>query len=311
MPAVDQKTETRNEALAQLLAAPPSPLDRLPGFYRAVEDYANQFSIQLRMRDGIEGNVHERETIATSLAETLEGRTDYAVIPVDVADWDCRLAIGISFDLVYAVVETMFGGDGTMPPMSGDRAPTRLECKLAQHFLDNSIYALQKSFSENGTLNLKVGSVESNLSEVDFGRKASSIVLARLDIEISGRRGELILIMPKAALEGMRRTGLPGDQGSGNNDPEWADQFSRELQRADVQLRALIRTRSLVLGDIARLAPGVVLPLEVDANANVYLEANEEPIFVCAMGQMEGRYTVRIKESYDMTRILMEEITGQ
>ena len=311
MPEVEHNSETQNLALAQLLAAPPSPLDRLPGFVRAVEDYAQQFSAQLRVRDGLEGNVSVREIVATSLVDVLDANSNYLGIAVDVADWDSRLAIGLSYELLFAVVEAMFGGDGALPVSIPDRLPTRLERKVAQHFLDSTIYALQKCFSDDGTLRLKVSDIETELGEIDFNRKTSSVVLVRLDVRINNRSGDFMLILPKSVLDGLRKSGLPGDQGAGNSDPVWATQFTRELQRADVQLRAVIRDRSFVLGDIARLAPGSVLPLDADPGTNVYLEANEEPVFVCSMGQMDGRYTVRVNESYDMTRDLMEEITGR
>ena len=307
----DVNREAGQDALAQLLFAAASPLDRLPGLASAVVDYATQFSAELRARDGIDVIVTPRESIAANIAEFSDSEAKFAGVPLEVPDWETKIAIGMSHDLIFSAVEAVFGGDGTMPASDINRAPSHLELKVATHFIGHALTAFKKSFSRTGGLILRAGDIKANLGEIEFGRKNTSVVLVRLDVEIIGRVGEIVLVLPKNALEGLRRDGLPGDHSGGDHDPVWETQFTRELQRADVKLRAVIRDRSLMLGDIAKLEVGSLLPLEADANANVYLEANDEAVFVCSMGQADGRYTVRLRDNFDKTRDLMDEIVGR
>ena len=57
--------------------------------------------------------------------------------------WDARIMVGLDNKLVFALVEALFGGDGSEPPYAENRALTNIEMRVAQKTFDIIARALQ------------------------------------------------------------------------------------------------------------------------------------------------------------------------
>ena len=50
------------------------------------------------------------------------------------------------------------------------------------------------------------------------------------------------------------------------------------------------------LGDLTNLKVGQVIELQATARSPVTLACNEQPVFNCQLGQLDGSYTLQIEE---------------
>jgi len=78
---------------------------------------------------------------------------------------------------------------------------------------------------------------------------------------------------------------------------EWARQLQAELKSADVTLTAILEERRMTLADVAAFKIGQLISLEARIDGRIKLECNDQPLFVCEIGQSEGAYTVRVDET--------------
>ena len=78
--------------------------------------------------------------------------------------------------------------------------------------------------------------------------------------------------------------------------------------RAEVTLRAILDEKSVTLEQIAALKIGQRIELNVTPRSPVKLEANEQPLFWCQLGQSEGNYRLRIENVFDPEQEFLDDI---
>jgi flagellar motor switch protein FliM len=61
--------------------------------------------------------------------------------------WDNRIIVGFDRDFVFTVVELLFGGDGSEPPVEVERNFSAIELHVAQFLFEQTALALQSAFS--------------------------------------------------------------------------------------------------------------------------------------------------------------------
>ena len=79
------------------------------------------------------------------ILETAEGKAVVAVLHAQA--WDARVLVGLDNKLIFALVEALFGGDGSEAPYVENRALTNIEMRVAQKTIDLISRSLQSAFS--------------------------------------------------------------------------------------------------------------------------------------------------------------------
>jgi len=232
------------------------------------------------------------------ILEAAEGKAVVAVLQAQA--WDARIMIGLDNKLVFALVEAMFGGDGSEAPYSDTRALTNIEMRLAQKTFDLITKALQSAFSAVVETHFKFERIETRMDFAVIAPRNNFTVLTKLNLRILGRSGELFVVMPQAALNPIRQN-LAADHANdfATADPRWRKQIKAEVGKAEVTVQAIIEEDGFTLGDVADLKVGSILHLKATPKSRVKLECNAEPLFWCQLGQAEGKYTLRIDDMVD------------
>ena len=83
---------------------------------------------------------------------------------------------------------------------------------------------------------------------------------------------------------------MPGDSG------EWSATLESKLAATSVTLQAVISARSMTLGELKEFRTGKVVELGQGNTSPVVLDCEGEPLYVCAIGQKDGRLAVNIQE---------------
>jgi flagellar motor switch protein FliM len=134
-------------------------------------------------------------------------------------------------------------------------------------------------------------------------------VVAKIGIRALERGGEMLIVIPQAALNPMRQSlAREPEPEASARDPRWAKQFESEIRRTEVKLTAKIEERGCTLGDIAALKLGQVLRLEATPASRIKVECNDEALFWSRLGQDGGNYTVRVEDFVDHEREFLDDI---
>jgi flagellar motor switch protein FliM len=294
----------------RLLDAAGISIDRMPMLHVILDNMAAQGSESLRQLSPAPA-LFSVESLGTArVGDVLDGAEGHTIVGIyHVQPWDSRILIGLEHDLVFALVEALFGGDGGESYLVEKRALSGIEIRLARKVFEIFATALQGSFAPIVDARFKLERVETRLDFVNIAPRNSFAAIIRMKLRILGRDNSLFVLFPQAVLNFVRQDlGRDPSSDMSVRDPRWLRQIGGEIGRTEVVVTGVIEERHFTLADIATLKVGDVLPLQATARTRVKLECNAEPLFWCHLGQADGLYTLRVDTAVNHATELPDDI---
>lgn len=223
--------------------------------------------------------------------------------------WDSHIIVGFDRDFVFTMIEALFGADGSEPPVDDERSFSNIELRVAQAIFEQMQKALHTSFALVSDTPFKFERQETRMDFAVIGRRNNLAVTAKFLLQALNRGGEMFVIIPQAALTPMRQAlarTTPAE--TTGRDPKWQRQIRTEVNRTQVQVRAILEERHYPLGEIADLKVGQVLKLQASPRTLVKLESADQPLFWCHLGQAEGSYVLRIEDQINQSQEFLDDI---
>lgn len=241
---------------------------------------------------------HVEQNRMGDLLEAYEANAVAAIL--DVPEWDSQIVLGFDRDFIFTIVEVMFGADGNEAPEEDGRTFSNIEMKVCSRLAEMVAATLQAAFAPVTKATFKVERLETRMHFAVIGRRNAQAAAAKFLVQAINRGGEMFVILPQPVLQFVRRA-LSNVSGSemGQRDPTWVKQMQVGVTRADVKISAILEQKMMTLGELARLKPGDLIPLSATPKTPVRLEANDQPLFWCQLGQADGLYKLRIDNVFD------------
>lgn len=210
---------------------------------------------------------------------------------------DCRALVAFDANFVFALVQTLLGGDGSDVPEPADRPFTRIELALVQKVADLAARSLPNALAGLVSASFKVERQEPIVDTTLLGRRDAAVVAADFSFQVLGARGKFTVALPQAALQPIRQK-LSRDQSNDNTsvDPQWTRQMQDGISSAEIVVKGILEEIPMTLGEIAAIEVGHVLKLQGLGMGRVRLECGEHDLFWCKLDQVDGRYTLEIEE---------------
>ncbi|MDB5544733.1 MAG: flagellar motor switch protein FliM [Hyphomicrobiales bacterium] len=276
-------------------------IDKLPMLAKLVDDVAiltldafrTRLSTPLQIRR-LALSVDREEALLAQL-----GPSALAAVLPD-AEWECNFAAMFQADFVFTLVEAMLGSDGGDAAFAEARAFSSIERLLAKCFLDALLLGLNRGFTPLQPLELTFEKFDSRLDFVTLGGRGEDAVAVRYRIEALGRGGEMTLLIPQRAINRIAAQLADSSPAALRRpDPQWARDFEERVTGAEIGVSAFAEVFGFRLGDIAGFRQGQLLTLPAHALHEVTLTAEGRRLFMCELGQSEGRYSLRIAGEHD------------
>ena len=304
------RAETGRDSLTELFTGSSNFVERLPMLRVAFERTAAACTEDLAaaaeqpplvVLQGIESGT------AADLLGAHDGKSAVGVL--HAVKWNARLLVSADRDAVFAIVETMLGGDGSHQSQAPDRPLSRIELRVAGAFFDRIAKGLEAGF---GAVADTTFAMEATAEEIDYdviGRRNNSIVVAKFRLEAASRGGEILVAVTRAALNPLRQVlGRTPAKEAPTADVRWSQQMENGVTRAHVMLTAVLDERMGMLGEVAGFSVGQVVELNATSHGRVRLECNGERLMWCHLGKSQGKYTLRVDELVDREQEFMNEI---
>ncbi|MFC5069750.1 flagellar motor switch protein FliM [Flaviflagellibacter deserti] len=297
----------------KLLDAGGISVDRLPMLHVAFDRMATHCADSLRQMSASPAYFSLSNIESARIGDVLEDYEANAIAAVFHApEWDSRILVGFDRDFIFSMVEVLFGADGAEPPIDEERPFSNIEINIAQAIFERIAKVLQVSFGSQSESAFKFERIETRMDFAIIGRRNNLSVVAKFLLQALNRGGEMFIIIPQSALSPVRETlshAMSGD--ASPRDPRWARQIQSEIQRTEMQVRAILEERLIDLRDVTEFKVGQVLELQATPRSRVKLECRGQPLFWCQLGQSDGSYTVKVDDYIDEDQEFIDDILSR
>jgi flagellar motor switch protein FliM len=197
-------------------------------------------------------------------------------------------------NLVFQIIDTLFGGNGKVHTRVEGRDFTPTELRIIQSVLKLAFADYEKSWQSVHPLNFEYVRSEMNTQFANIATPTEVVVVSTFNIDLGSGGGEYHVCMPYAMLEPLRDLIFSGMQADrSESDARWVTMLTRQVQDAEVNLVANLGSGSVTLGDLMQLEVGDVIGIDVPET--VTAEVDGIPVLSCSYGVTEGRYALKVK----------------
>lgn len=209
--------------------------------------------------------------------------------------------------LVFTVIDNFFGGDGRFKARIEGREFTPTENRVIQILLRELFTAMEEAWRPVLGVSFEFQSSEMNPQFASIVSPTETVVISRFQIELEGGGGEVHLTMPYSMIEPIRDlldAGIQSDRAE--QDERWSESLRDDVFDAELEISSILLETRISLGDLARLRPGDVIPVDVPELVTVFAE--DVPFYRARFGVSNNsnalclEHPVRRRKRVEITR---------
>jgi len=197
-------------------------------------------------------------------------------------------------NLVFLVVDNMFGGDGRFHTRVEGRDFTPTEQRIIQGLLNVVFTEYGKSWKPVYTINFEYVRSEMNSQFANIATPSEIVVSTTFTLEFGGATADMHICFPYSMIEPIRDllySTMQSDQIS--SDKRWIGTLRKQLQGAEVEIVAYLGSTNISLGQILELKTGDVIPLQIPDKILAHVDS--VPLMECTYGQQNGQYALKVE----------------
>ena len=198
-------------------------------------------------------------------------------------------------NLVFLIVDSMFGGDGRFHTRVEGRDFTPTEQRIIQGLLNVFFTEYEKAWKPVFEIKFDYVRSEMNTQFANIATPSEIVVAITFTLELGGNSAEMHLCIPYAMVEPIRDilySTMHSEQAGA--DRRWTGMLSQQLQLAEVELVAPLGASTLTLRDIVNMNIGDILPLQIDDHVQAMVDG--VPVIECRYGVRNGQYALKIEK---------------
>ncbi|AUN95540.1 flagellar motor switch protein FliM [Pseudazoarcus pumilus] len=196
-------------------------------------------------------------------------------------------------NLVFLVVDNLFGGDGRFHTRVEGRDFTPTEQRIIQGMLEVVFNEYARAWAPVYKIELEYVRSEMNSQFANIATPSEIVIATTFTLEFGGAQAELHICKPYSMVEPIRDLLYSTMQSDHlTQDNRWVKLLSRQLQTAEIPLTAQFGTAQVTLGDIVNMRAGDVIPLDVPTHLCV--EVDGVPVIRGQFGTQDGHYAIRV-----------------
>lgn len=203
-------------------------------------------------------------------------------------------------ELVYLVVDVLYGGDGQFQTRVEGREFTPAVQEIIKRLVNESLEAYQASWKSIFPVTMEYTRSEMQARFASITNSQNEMVISTtFSIEINNFSSEFHIVLPYAMIEPIRRQ-LNGPLSDSYPEDEsvWSQKMSTELRDSHIEINVDFTSIPMTLGDVMGLNVDDILPIELPKIVDAKVDG--VPVMSCDFGSMpNGVKAVRVKEMID------------
>ena len=203
-------------------------------------------------------------------------------------------------NLVFLVVDNMFGGDGRFHTRVEGRDFTPTEQRIIQGLLRTIFQEYSRSWKPVYELTFEYIRSEMNSQFANIATPSEIVIATTFSLEFGGTAADMHICFPYSMVEPIRDllySSMQSDQLS--TDQRWIVMLRKQLKDAEVEITAQLANTTLTLNEVLNMKVGDIIPISIPET--VIAHVDNIPLMECHYGQQGGQYALKID------RFLMQE----
>ena len=197
-------------------------------------------------------------------------------------------------NLVFLVVDNMFGGDGRFHTRVEGRDFTPTEQRIIQGLLKVVFHEYSRSWKPVFDLTFEYIRSEMNSQFANIATPSEIVISTTFSLEFGGTAADMHICFPYSMVEPIRDLlyrSMQSDQLS--TDQRWIVMLRKQLKDAEVEIAAQLATTTVTLGQILKMKAGDIIPIMIPDK--VIAHVDNIPLMECLYGQQGGQYALKIE----------------
>ncbi|MER0204318.1 MULTISPECIES: flagellar motor switch protein FliM [Nitrosomonas] len=196
-------------------------------------------------------------------------------------------------NLIFLIVDNLFGGDGRYHTRVEGRDFTQTEQRIIHRLLEVVFEDYEKSWKSVYPVKFEYIRSEVNPQFATIATPNEVVVTVTFDIDMGNQGGEFHVCIPYSMIEPIRDTLYSALQGDHLEvDKRWIKLLSQQVQGAEVELVANLGQTKVTFEQILSMQTGDIIPLEIPKSITAHIDG--VPVMDCRYGTMNGRYALRV-----------------
>lgn len=197
-------------------------------------------------------------------------------------------------NLVFLVVDNMFGGDGRFHTRVEGRDFTATEQRIIQGLLKVVFAEYERAWAPVFTLQFEYIRSEMNSQFANIATPSEIVVATTFTLEFGGAQADMHICFPYSMVEPIRDVLYSSMQSDHiTQDKRWVSLMSRQVHGVDVRLVAKLAEAALTLRDIVNFKVGDVIPLDIPETITAHVDGVN--VLECKYGVKDGRYALKVE----------------
>ncbi len=196
-------------------------------------------------------------------------------------------------DLIFLIVDNLFGGDGRYHTRVEGRDFTETEQRMIRKLLDVVFEEYEKAWKPVYPVIFEYVRSEMNPQFASVATPNEVVVCVSFDLDLGGNTGEFHVCIPYSMVEPIRDllySALQGEQM--DVDKRWVRSLSKQIQTAEIELVANLGETKVTFEQILGMQVGDVIPIEIPES--VTAKVDNVPVMECRYGIINGQYALKV-----------------
>lgn len=196
-------------------------------------------------------------------------------------------------NLVFLVVDSLFGGDGRFHTRVEGREFTQTEHRIIQQMLAVVFENYSKAWEPVYKLEFEFVRSEVNPQFANIATPNEVVVITTFEVEFNGVGGAIHICKPYSMIEPIRELLYSTMQGDHvTTDKRWQLMLAKQIQAADVEIAAVLGKSKTTVEHVLKMKVGDFIPLEV--SDNILANVDNVPVMECKYGMFNNQYALKV-----------------
>ena len=197
--------------------------------------------------------------------------------------------------LLYFIIDSLFGGSGSLTATKGGRHFTTTEQRLIGRLCDMVFADYAKAWEPVHPMQFELLRSESETRFVNLVGPECDVLVYGFDVESGTSRGRFQVCMPLDGIDPIRDVLMREvREKTTMSDAHWGERLAAQVAAAEIELVATLASVPVTCKELLEMKVGDVIVLDI--KPSIVACADGIPVLRCRYGNADGRYAIKVEE---------------